>query len=183
MLVELCVGNYATHDGLVNGVDAIFQGSTKVFNSQEVIWILFNNPKCDRLTRIKNAHSYEHEIHPTCTPIEPISKDIKVCSSSSHIITRTQFPIQLVVAHTRHWAQGLTLDYLAFDLTNVYKHGLPYTTLSCVKKKKIFTFYNFCKWFFFKLIQVLPWRCTDYKPLHDETYLSPNHIHFVIHMY
>jgi hypothetical protein len=33
MLVELCVGNYATHDGLVNGVDKIFQGSTKVFNS------------------------------------------------------------------------------------------------------------------------------------------------------
>jgi hypothetical protein len=46
MLVELCVGNYATHDGLINGVDEIFQGSIKVFNSQEVIWILFNNPKC-----------------------------------------------------------------------------------------------------------------------------------------
>jgi hypothetical protein len=26
MLVELCAGNYATHDGLVNGVDGIFQG-------------------------------------------------------------------------------------------------------------------------------------------------------------
>jgi len=26
MLVELCVGNYATHDGLVNGADGIFQG-------------------------------------------------------------------------------------------------------------------------------------------------------------
>ncbi len=44
MLVELCVGNYATHDGLVNGVDGIFQGSTNVFNSQEVIWILSNIP-------------------------------------------------------------------------------------------------------------------------------------------
>ncbi len=33
MLVELCARNYATHDGLVNGVDGIFQGSTKVFNS------------------------------------------------------------------------------------------------------------------------------------------------------
>jgi hypothetical protein len=46
MLVELCVGNYVTHHGLVNGADEIFQGSTKVFNSQEIIWILFNNPKC-----------------------------------------------------------------------------------------------------------------------------------------
>jgi len=26
MLVELCVGNYATHDGLVNGANGIFQG-------------------------------------------------------------------------------------------------------------------------------------------------------------
>jgi len=33
MLVELCVGNYATHDGHVNGVDGIFQGLIKVFNS------------------------------------------------------------------------------------------------------------------------------------------------------
>jgi hypothetical protein len=65
ILVELCAGNYATHDGLVNGVDGIFQGSTKIFNSQEVIWILFNNLKCGQLTRVKNAHLYEHEIHPT----------------------------------------------------------------------------------------------------------------------
>ncbi len=76
ILVELCAGNYATHDGLVNGVDGIFQRSIKIFNSQEVIWILFSNPKCGQLTRIKNAHLYEHEIHPTWTPIEPISKDI-----------------------------------------------------------------------------------------------------------
>ncbi len=34
MLVELCARNYVTH-GLVNGVDGIFQGSTKVFISQE----------------------------------------------------------------------------------------------------------------------------------------------------
>jgi hypothetical protein len=33
MLVELCVGNYATHDGFVNDVNEIFQGSIKVFNS------------------------------------------------------------------------------------------------------------------------------------------------------
>jgi hypothetical protein len=75
-LVELCAGNYATHDGFVNGVDGIFQGSIKIFNSQEVIWIFFSNLKCGQLTRIMNAHLYEHEIHPTWTPIEPISKDI-----------------------------------------------------------------------------------------------------------
>ncbi len=65
MLVELYVGNYATRDGLGNGVDEIFQGSTKLVNSQVAIWILFNNPKCGQPTWIKNAHLYEHEIHPT----------------------------------------------------------------------------------------------------------------------
>jgi hypothetical protein len=30
MLVELCAGNYATHDGLVNGANGIFQWSIKV---------------------------------------------------------------------------------------------------------------------------------------------------------
>jgi hypothetical protein len=33
MLFELCVGNHVTHDGLVNGANGIFQGSTKIFNS------------------------------------------------------------------------------------------------------------------------------------------------------
>jgi hypothetical protein len=82
VLVELCVINYATHDGHVNGADGIFQGSSKVFNSQEVIWILFTNPKCGQLTRIKNAHLYEHEIHCTWTPIKPTSKDIQIGSNS-----------------------------------------------------------------------------------------------------
>ncbi len=69
---------------------------------------------------------YAHEIHPTWTPIEPISKDIQIGSNSSHIITRTQFPIQLATTCTIHQTQGLTLDYLTFDHTNVYKLGLTY---------------------------------------------------------
>ncbi len=138
MLVKLCVRNYATHDGLVNGANGIFQGSTKVFNSQEVIWILFNNPKCGQFTRTKNAHLYEHEIHPTWTPVEPISKDIQIGSNSFHIITRTQFPIQLATTCIIHWTQGLTFDYLAFDPTNDYKHGLTSTPFFHVKKKENF---------------------------------------------
>jgi hypothetical protein len=38
MLFELCVGNYATHDGPLNDVDGIFQGSIKVLNSEEIIY-------------------------------------------------------------------------------------------------------------------------------------------------
>jgi hypothetical protein len=34
MLIKLCVGNYSTHDGLVNGTDGIFQASSKLPNSQ-----------------------------------------------------------------------------------------------------------------------------------------------------
>jgi hypothetical protein len=47
MLVEPCIGSYATHDSLVNGANGIFQGSNKVLNSQKVVWVLFNDPKCD----------------------------------------------------------------------------------------------------------------------------------------
>ncbi len=37
MWVKLCVGNYSTHDGLLNGADGIFQASSKLPNSQEVM--------------------------------------------------------------------------------------------------------------------------------------------------
>ncbi len=36
-----------------------------------------------------------------------------------------------------------------------------------LRKMKFFTFYNLCKWKTFKLIQVLPWRCVNCKPLHN----------------
>jgi hypothetical protein len=45
---------------------------------------------------------------------------------------RIQFPIQLVATQIIHRSQGLTLDCLTFDSTNVTKHGLTYTTLSRV---------------------------------------------------
>jgi hypothetical protein len=92
MLVELCARNYATHDDFVNGGDGLFQGSSKVFNAQKFIWIIFNNPKCGQLTKINNARLYEREIHPTWTPIQPVSKDIQIGSISSHIVIKHNFP-------------------------------------------------------------------------------------------
>jgi hypothetical protein len=81
---------------------------------------------------------YEDEIHFTWTPIEPISKYIQIGSNFAHIITRTQYPIQLVITCIVHRTQGLKLDYLAFDLNNVHKHGLTYTKLFHVKRKESF---------------------------------------------
>jgi hypothetical protein len=37
MLVELCACNYATHDGIVNGANGIFEGSTKLPNPQKIM--------------------------------------------------------------------------------------------------------------------------------------------------
>ncbi len=85
------------------------------------------------------------KLHPTWTLIEPISKDIQIGSNCLHIITRTQFPIQLVITRTLHRTHGLTLDYLTFDPNNVHKHGLTYTKKIHVKKKEFFSFYNVCK--------------------------------------
>jgi hypothetical protein len=40
MLVELCVDNYATSDGLVNGIDGILKTST-TYCEKTIIWIMF----------------------------------------------------------------------------------------------------------------------------------------------
>jgi hypothetical protein len=46
MLVELCVGNYATLDGLVNGADDTFQDYIEN-NLKPLIWIHFHIHKLE----------------------------------------------------------------------------------------------------------------------------------------
>jgi hypothetical protein len=55
---------------------------------------------------------------------------IQIGSNPSHIITRIQFPIQLVIACTIHQTQGLTFDRFAFDPSGITNHNLTYITLS-----------------------------------------------------
>ncbi len=52
-LSKLCVNNYTTHK--INGIHGIFQKSSILLNSQEVILILFNNPKYGQLIRTNNT--------------------------------------------------------------------------------------------------------------------------------
>ncbi len=40
MLLELCVSNYATHDGFMNGVDNILKTLT-TYCDKTIIWIRF----------------------------------------------------------------------------------------------------------------------------------------------
>jgi len=40
MLTEICVSNYATSDGLLNGVDGTFETST-TYCEKTIIWIIF----------------------------------------------------------------------------------------------------------------------------------------------
>jgi hypothetical protein len=44
MVIELCAKNYATYDGLVNGVDGVLKISTS-YHNKTIVWILFPNPK------------------------------------------------------------------------------------------------------------------------------------------
>jgi hypothetical protein len=97
---KLCVSNYTTHR--INDIHGIFQGSPILLNSQEIILILFNSPKYGQFIKTKNAHLYEHEIHPTWTSTKPISKNIQIGSNSSHIITNMQFSIQFNWLHHVH---------------------------------------------------------------------------------
>jgi len=55
--------------------------------------------------------------------------EIQIGNNISYVITRFQFPIQLVPTRAIHCAQGLSLDHLTFDPMNVIKHDLTYAKL------------------------------------------------------
>ncbi len=129
MLVELCVGNYATSNGFVNGANGIFKAST-TYCEKTIIWIMFENCNFGMLTKEKYNRYYDNNIKSKWTPIEPIIKNIKVGKSQSFIIRRNLIPIQLATTRTIHPSQGLSLDDLIFYLNNVKKHGLIYIVLS-----------------------------------------------------
>jgi hypothetical protein len=86
MLVELCVGNYIKSNGLVNGTNGIFEGSTTYYEKTN-IWIMFQIFKIETLTREKYNHYYDNNIESKCTLIEPIIKYIRIGKSQSFIIT------------------------------------------------------------------------------------------------
>ncbi len=58
MLVELYVGNYATYDGLLNGVGGIFKTLT-TYCDKTIIWILFQNFKIKNWQE-KNSYYYNN---------------------------------------------------------------------------------------------------------------------------
>jgi len=60
MLIELCAGNNAMHDGLVNGTNGIFKAST--YCDKTIIWIMFQNSQIGTLTRKKYDHYYINNI-------------------------------------------------------------------------------------------------------------------------
>ncbi len=123
MLVELCASNYATSNGLVNGVDVTFQDYIEN-NPKPFIWIDLYNSQIGINAHIKNSHIDEQ-----FPPIDKKWTKLQIGSNPSHIITRIQFPIQLVTTRTIHQTQGLTFDRLAFDPSGVTKHGLTYTAI------------------------------------------------------
>jgi hypothetical protein len=62
MLIKLCVGNYASHNDLFNGVNEVFQYVSKLHDNESLIWIAFNNPKVGFTTRSQNQHLYPTNI-------------------------------------------------------------------------------------------------------------------------
>jgi hypothetical protein len=84
MLVELCVGNYETFDGLVNVADGIFEDFTKII-SKSFVWIHFHNPHIRHNTRIKNLQIYDEfpKLDKKWTPIERKIAKIQIGSNPS----------------------------------------------------------------------------------------------------
>jgi len=100
MLVEFCVGNYATFNGLVNGTVNIFKTST-TYCGKIIIWIMFQNSKIGTLIREK-CSPYYNNIESKWTIVDLIIKDIRVGKSQSFTIIRIQFLIQLTRTRTIH---------------------------------------------------------------------------------
>ena len=102
MLVELCAGNHATHDGLVNGADGIFKDFTTT--PERLVWIDFGTPSIGVETRLKHINVYQHHSHIQnhWTPITQKTAEIQIGMNSLHIVTWIQFPIQLATARTIH---------------------------------------------------------------------------------
>jgi hypothetical protein len=63
MVVELCARNYATYDGLVNGVDGVFKTPTS-YHNKTIVWVLFPKPKIGMLSKEKSTHLYTNNIKP-----------------------------------------------------------------------------------------------------------------------
>jgi len=61
MLVGLCVSDYATFNGLVNGANDIFKASI-TYCEKIIIWIMFQNSKIGTLTKEKYSHYYNNNI-------------------------------------------------------------------------------------------------------------------------
>jgi hypothetical protein len=99
---------------------------------------IFPNPKTRILVQEKSIHLYTNNIQLDWTLIEIIIKDIRIDKNQSHIITRIQFPIQLIITRTLYWFEGFSLHGLTFDPTNVKEHGLSlHSYLSHSNKRKI----------------------------------------------
>ena len=132
MLIEIYAGNYDSQDGLVNGADGIIKSYTKI-SEVDVIWIKFYDPKIGHHQAKKMASLYSFHISEYWIPILRIERPISIIEKTRHLKIRKHFLVQLACAHTMHRSQGLTLDNVAFDPSGIRKHGLVYTTLSCVR--------------------------------------------------
>jgi hypothetical protein len=86
MLVELCVLNCCTLDGLVNIIDKMFKKNMKTI-SKPLIWINFHKPHIGFNTMLKNSHIYKEFLaaNKIYTPQKVI--EIEIGNNPSHIIT------------------------------------------------------------------------------------------------
>jgi hypothetical protein len=101
-----------------------------------IIWRSFQIQKTRILIREDSIYLYTNNIQLDWTPIEPIIKDIRIDKNQSPIITRIQFPNQLIRTRTFYWFKGFSLDGLTFDHTNVKEHGWSYIVLSHIQRKE-----------------------------------------------
>ena len=130
-------------DSLTNGAIGKvvgFQQSSE--NITQAILVQFNDDKCGREKRKKNAAAFARQYpNMLVTPIPKIEFRFNMSknpSSQNDFMTAIQYPLKLSFACTAHKIQGSTIkkpDTLAADLTSVKEAAQAYVILSRVEEE------------------------------------------------
>jgi hypothetical protein len=74
MFIELCVRNYAIHDGLFNGANGIFKCVKSFPKNESFIWIQILNSKVGTNTQGQNQRLYSAKLKHLSNPSPKKSK-------------------------------------------------------------------------------------------------------------
>ena len=119
--------NIDVSDGLANGARGIVKKIIIANDHVQCILVKFDNPDVGKNARIKTT--YQKDV-PACVPIE--RHGVTFMKSRGAEYNRTQFPLMLAWACNIHSIQGLTVDQIVVNMTDMFDYAHAYVAFSRV---------------------------------------------------